>query len=200
MDNEHQILNLQGFSEVITPNCTVHQISVLGDSNCWKCCDGNLFLNSVIGIMEQNFKRSTDDSLVKTYVLSIMTYNCDCEHSSVKWDNCQYCDPQGNYTELFPFINSVVEKLMAANNDNKQKILETFASLMEVMKSIEPSAEAVYTFLTKHLFAYTYFCGPNTSDNFPNVDLLLEKISGSDTFEEDFATFEKALLNKISGK
>jgi hypothetical protein len=199
---EMNVFDLLGYVVSLKPKCTNHPISVLGDSNCLYCHDGNRLLDPVLKFMNTNFGRSTslDVLPVQKHVLLIMTCDCDCEHSSVKWDNCQYCDPQGNYTELFPFINSVVEKLMAANNDDKQKILETFASLMEVMKSIEPSAEAVYTFLTKHLFAYTYFCGPNTSDNFPNVDLLLEKISGSGTFEKDFTTFEEALLKKISGK
>ena len=199
---EMNVLSLSEEVVSLKRKCADHPISDLGDSNCLYCHDGNRPLDPVLKFMKTNFGRSTslDVSPVEKHVLLIMTCDCDCEHSSVKWDNCQYCDPQGNYTELVPFINSVVEKLMASNNDAKKKILETFASLMEVMKSIEPSAEAVYTFLTKHLFAYTYFCGPNTSDNFPNVDLLLEKISRSGTFEKDFTTFEEALLKKISGK
>ena len=209
-------MNVLSLSEEVVSlkrKCADHPISDLGDSNCLYCHDGNRFLDPVLEFMETNFGSSTSQdnfgrsSTSQVCVLEIqerihlimqrnLMHYCKC----CSLDCCQYCDPQGNYTELVPFINSVVEKLMASNNDAKKKILETFASLMEVMKSIEPSAEAVYTFLTKHLFAYTYFCGPNTSDNFPNVDLLLEKISRSGTFEKDFTTFEEALLKKISGK
>ena len=198
---EMNVFDLLGYVVSLKPKCTNHPISVLGDSNCLYCHDGNRPLDPVLKFMKTNFGRSTslDVSPVEKHVLLIMTCDCDCEHSSVKWDNCQYCDPQGNYTELFPFINSVVEKLMAANNADKQKILETFASLMEVMKSIEPNAKAVYTFLTKYLFAYTYFYDPQTTNSFSYMELLSQKISESRTFEEDFATFEKALLKKISG-
>lgn len=205
MADEHQIVNLQGFIEVIKPNCTVHPESD-GDTNCWECHDGgNTLSDAVFQFMKNNFE--SDSSTYQVYVAEIqerillimqrnLMHYCKC----CSLDCCQYCVPQGCYNTLFPFIESVVEMLVSStNSDNQKKILETFASLMEVMKSIEPNAKAVYTFLTKYLFAYTYFYDPQTTNSFSYMELLSQKISESRTFEEDFATFEKALLKKISG-
>ena len=212
MDKQHQIVNLQGVIEDI-PFCKVHT-EPYGDTNCWECFDGNR-LDTVVRFMKNNFERSrtsqdcvgrsstSQDCVVEIQerILLIMQRNlmhyCKC----CSLDCCQYCVPQGCYNTLFPFIESVVEMLVSStNSDNQKKILETFASLMEVMKSIEPNAKAVYTFLTKYLFAYTYFYDPQTTNSFSYMELLSQKISESRTFEKDFTTFEEALLKKISGK
>jgi hypothetical protein len=202
-------MNVLSLSEEVVSlkrKCADHPISDLGDSNCLYCHDGNRLLDPVLKFMKNNFESGSSTyrvyvAEIQERILLIMQRNlmhyCKC----CSFDCCQYCVPQGCYNTLFPFIESVVEMLVSStNSDNQKKILETFASLMEVMKSIEPNAKAVYTFLTKYLFAYTYFYDPQTTNSFSYMELLSQKISESRTFEEDFTTFEEALLKKISGK
>ena len=204
MGKQHQIVDFQGVIKDI-PFCNVHT-KPYGDTNCLTCFNvGNTLSAAVFQFMKNNFESGS--STYRVYVAEIqerihlimqrnLMHYCKC----CSLDCCQYCVPQGCYNTLFPFIESVVEMLVSStNSDNQKKILETFASLMEVMKSIEPNAKAVYTFLTKYLFAYTYFYDPQTTTSFSYMELLSQKISESRTFEEDFATFEKALLKKISG-